>query len=61
MTNLTIDCKSLELTDEQFFQLCINNRNLRIERNQQGDLVIIPPVGDISSNRNARLTQQLLN
>ena len=59
MTNLTIDCKSLQLTDEQFFQLCINNRNLRIERNQQGDLVIMPPVGDISSNRNAGIVAQL--
>ena len=61
MANLTLDCKSVELTDEQFYQLCINNRDLKFERNYKGDLVIMTPVGDISSNRNARLIQQLLN
>jgi Uma2 family endonuclease len=61
MTTLTIDSQSLELTDEKFYQLCISNRNVKFERNYQGDLVIMSPVGDISSNRNARLIQQLLN
>lgn len=61
MTNLTIDCQSLDITEDKFYQLCVNNRNLIFERNQQGDLVIMTPVGDISSNRNARLIQQLLN
>lgn len=59
MTNLTVDCKSLQLTDEQFYQLSLNNRNLRIERNHKGDLVIMPPVGDITSNRNAGIIAQL--
>ncbi len=61
MTSLTIDCQSLDITEDKFYQLCINNRNLRFERNYKGDLVIMTPVGDISSNRNARLIQQLLN
>jgi len=59
MTNLTIDCQSLELNDEQFYQLCLNNRNLRFELNHKGDLVIMSPVGDISSNRNASIIAQL--
>jgi len=61
MTTLTIDCQSLNISNDQFYQLCINNRNIRFEKNNQGDLVIMTPVGDISSNRNARLIQQLLN
>jgi len=61
MTILTIDCQSLNISNDQFYQLCLNNRNIRFEKNDQGDLVIMTPVGDISSNRNARLIQQLLN
>jgi Uma2 family endonuclease len=61
MSNLILDCQSVELTDEQFYQLCINNRDLRFERNAQGNIVIMTPVGDESSNRNGRLTQQLFN
>lgn len=59
MTNLTIDCHSLDITEEKFYQLCVNNRNVRFERNQKGDLVIMTPVGDISSNRNAGIIAQL--
>ena len=42
MDSLTLDLRSLELTDEQFYQLCTNNGDLRIERNANGDLVIMP-------------------
>lgn len=59
MANLTIDCQSLDITAEKFYQLCINNDNVRFELNQKGDLVIMPPVGDISSNRNAGIIAQL--
>ena len=59
MTNLTIDCQSLDITEERFYQLCVNNRNVKFERNHQGDLVIMTPVGDISSNRNAGIVAQL--
>ncbi len=31
---------TIELTDDQFFQLCQNNRDLRFERNASGDLII---------------------
>ena len=44
-----------ELTDEQFFDLCQINRELRIERTSQGDLLIMPPVGGDTGRRNAGL------
>ncbi|MBD0362768.1 MAG: Uma2 family endonuclease, partial [Coleofasciculus sp. C3-bin4] len=56
----TLELK-IELTDEQFFQLCQNNRDLRFERTAKGDLLIMPPTGGETSNRNARLTQRLMN
>ncbi|MDJ0531798.1 MAG: Uma2 family endonuclease [Xenococcaceae cyanobacterium MO_207.B15] len=61
MDSLTLDLQSIELTNEQFYQLCINNRDLRIERNANGDLVIMPPTGGQTGNRNGRLIQQLFN
>ncbi|MBW4645434.1 MAG: Uma2 family endonuclease [Goleter apudmare HA4340-LM2] len=52
---------TIELTDEQFFQLCQNNRDLRLERTAEGELIIMPPTGWESGNRNSRLTQRLGN
>ena len=62
MEAVTIDFKPiLDLTDEQFFQLCQANKNLKFERNATGELIIMPPVGGESSNRNGRINQQLFN
>jgi Uma2 family endonuclease len=61
MTNLTIDLESISMTDEQFFILCQNNRDLRFERNANGDLIIMSPTGGETGNRNGRLSQQLFN
>jgi Uma2 family endonuclease len=60
MEALTVDFKSvIELTDEQFYQLCSSNPDVRFERNATGELIIMPPVGGESSNRNASLTAQV--
>lgn len=62
MTALTFKLyPTIELTDEQFFQICQNNRDLRLERTADGELVIIPPTGWETGNRNSRLTQRLGN
>ena len=50
---------TIELTDDQFFQLCQNNRDLRFERNASGDLIIMPPTGSETGNRNIKLSTQL--
>ncbi|MEA5535216.1 Uma2 family endonuclease [Crocosphaera sp. XPORK-15E] len=52
---------ALEMTDEQFFALCQLNRDYRIERNAKGELIIIPPTGSETGNRNFKLSQQLAN
>ncbi len=57
-----VDFKSvIDLTDEQFYQLCIANPDIRLERNVTGELIIMPPVGGETSNRNARITCYLFN
>jgi Uma2 family endonuclease len=36
---------SMQMTDEEFFEFCQENRDLRIERNQFGDISIMSPAG----------------
>ncbi len=50
---------SIDLTDEQFFQLCQNNGDLRFERTASGELIIMPPTGGETSNRNIEIAYQL--
>ena len=50
----------LQLTDDQFFELCRINRELRIERTAQGGLSITSPAGGDSSAQNAEITTQLV-
>jgi Uma2 family endonuclease len=62
MNALTVNLNSLiEMTDEQFFHLCQNNRELRFERNANGELIIMPPTVGEAGNKNARITQQVMN
>jgi Uma2 family endonuclease len=49
----------MELTDEQFFQLCQHNRDLKFERTAQGEILIMPPTGGETGNRNVELAFQL--
>jgi len=50
---------TLELTDEQFFQLCQENRDLKFERTANGELIIMSPTGSETGRRNSELSFQL--
>ncbi|WP_071188204.1 Uma2 family endonuclease [Trichormus sp. NMC-1] len=45
----------LRLTDEQFYQLCMANKDVSLELNAQGELIIVPPVGGESGRSEADL------
>lgn len=49
----------LNVTDEQFWTLCHKHTDLRFERNAQGDVIIMPPTGGLTSHRNLDITCQL--
>ncbi|NEO72903.1 Uma2 family endonuclease [Moorena sp. SIO3H5] len=49
----------LDLTDEQFWQLCHDNSDLRFERTATGELIIMSPTGSTTGERNADLIYQL--
>lgn len=54
----TLELK-LDLTDEQFWQLCHDNSDLRFERTATGELIIMSPTGSTTGERNADLIYQL--
>ncbi|MDJ0707021.1 MAG: Uma2 family endonuclease [Leptolyngbyaceae cyanobacterium MO_188.B28] len=47
------------MTREEFYAFCQANRNLRIERTANGDVVIMPPAFSDTGNRNFNLAVQL--
>jgi len=49
----------IELTEDQFFDFCQINQELRIERTAEGDIVIMPPEGGETGNRSAILVTLL--
>lgn len=56
---VALDFHSLRLTDEQFYQLCQDNEDLRLELTAEGELIIMPPTGGITGSRNATITYQI--
>jgi len=60
MTTLTLNLNPIiKLTDDQFFQLCQENENIRLERTAKGELIIMSPAGGETGNSNAGLTAQI--
>ncbi len=60
MTTLAIALQpTLELTDEQFEEICRHNRDLRLERSARGELIIMPPTGGETGHRNLKLAVRL--
>jgi len=52
---------AVELTDDQYFALCAINSELRLERTAEGDLIIMPPTGAETGNRNFEISRQFGN
>ena len=74
MTNLLIKSEFADLTinlgfltaskampDEQFYQFCLSNPELRIERSALGEITIMPPAFSDTGNRNVKISQQVTN
>ena len=49
----------LELTDDQFYELCLANRDLRLERTATGEIIIMPPAGGETGHRNIEISFQV--
>ncbi len=49
----------LDITDEQFWQLCHQHKDLQFERTAEGELIIMSPTGGLTSDRNSDINFQL--
>ena len=71
MTTLLIQTPSVPLTVnfpalksisvEQFYEFCLANRDLRIERTASGEVIIMSPAFSDTGNRNMKIAQQVAN
>ena len=50
---------AIDMTDDEFFEFCQLNRDLRFERTAEGDIVIMAPTGALTGARNIRLAAQV--
>ena len=59
---LTVNFPAIEpMTVEQFYEFCLVNRDLRIERTASGEVIIMSPAFSDTGNRNIKIAQQLAN
>jgi Uma2 family endonuclease len=57
---LVLSLRSVGLTDDQFFRLCSDNRDLRIEMTAPKELIIMSPTNPKTGWRNAKITARLV-
>ncbi|WP_424099776.1 Uma2 family endonuclease [Moorena producens] len=56
MMAFTVNFNSIiQLTDDQFYQLCRNNPEIKFERNAKGEVIIMSPTGGETGNHNAEI------
>lgn len=51
--------KNLQFTDDEFFDFCQENRDLRLERNASGEIIVRPPTGGLTGIKNSKTTTKL--
>ena len=57
---ITLDLSSVvKLTNGQFYKLCQANPNIKLERNADGALIVMPPTGGVTGNKNFDILSQL--
>lgn len=60
MSAITLNLEpAIHLTDEQFYLLCQANRDVRFERTAKGELIVMPPTGGETGDRNSEMNFQL--
>ncbi|MGH9840232.1 MAG: Uma2 family endonuclease [Blastocatellia bacterium] len=56
---INLDALLKSFTDEDFYQMCRQNPDLRIEMSKEGDIIIMPPTGGETSKHNFSLIVRL--
>ncbi|MDQ2719303.1 MAG: Uma2 family endonuclease [Bacteroidota bacterium] len=60
--DIDLEIPSLKnMTDDEFFNFCVQNKKTRIERDENHQIYVMPPVGNDSSAQNSILTFELVS
>ncbi|MEG4985046.1 Uma2 family endonuclease [Microcoleus sp. BR0-C5] len=60
MSAITLNLNSIiKLTSEQFYQLCEENPDLKLERSANGELIAMPPTGGETGRSNSKFNLQI--
>lgn len=59
MFPISLKLNTKSWTDDEYFEFCREHEDLRFETNKDGDLIIMPPTGGETSDRNSELNMQL--
>src|SRR5437773_11404004 len=60
-TKLVLNAESVGLSPEQFFRLCRDNPELRLELTARKEIIIMSPTNSKTGMLNAEITRQLAN
>ena len=56
MTAITVNLNPIiQLSDQQFYQLCRENPDVKFERNAKGEILIMSPTGGETGKRNVEI------
>ncbi|MBS9384360.1 MAG: Uma2 family endonuclease [Dolichospermum sp. BR01] len=58
--SVILNIKNVELSDDQFYQLCQINEYYKFEQTAKDELIILPPFNLITGNREAELNGNLM-
>ncbi len=60
MNSITINLNSvIELDEDQFYEICQSNPDVKFERNAKGELIIMSPTGGLTGKYNADIVTDL--
>jgi len=59
MLKLNSDVRIMD--DDEFYEFCMSNPDLRLERTEQGEIIIVPPAGYESDYQSNDIARQLSN
>lgn len=51
----------IKLSDDDYYEFCRLNPDIKFEQDKEGRLIIVPPTGGWTGNKNIRISQRLAN
>lgn len=56
---ISFDVRPLKMTDQIFYEFCQSNEGYQFEMDKRGNLIVMPPTGLETSNKNSEINLQL--